>query len=352
MTSTHHHTMHEHPAEDRRSQLVAELDELRRRVESLQSELDGSRRDGHGGDVGRSPDGPAPTAPSRRRLLHLAGASALGAVGGVVAAGRPAAAADPNDIVKNVPNAVTDTTTLDGTFPGPVLSLFNRSGAANARSLYASSSATAPTIRADNDASGAAVAIAGNAPAGRDLHATGSGRIAMEDHAFGGGNDYASGELHQSGGTFYAMVTDAVRRVVAAPSAAGALFPIDPVRVYDSRLPAPIFGPLAAGQSRTVSISDARDPATGAVVQADAVPADATAIVFNLTAVRTVGRGYLSVTPAPTASPSTSTINWTGDGVVIANSSMVAVAGETVSVYCGGPGSSTDFIIDVVGYHR
>lgn len=362
VTSTAEHTMDEHRMEahatlgrsrpdHRRQQLIAELDDLRRRVETLRAELD-ERSDEDVG-VERASEALASAATSRRRLLHLAGASALGAVGGVAAAGRPAAAADPNDVVKGVPNAVADTTTLDGGFPGPVLSLFNRSGAATASGLYASSSAPAATIRADNDAAVAAVGIAGNAPAGRDLHATGSGRIGMEDHAFGGGNDYAAGELHQFGGTFYAMVTDVVRRVVASPAAAGALFPIEPVRVYDSRLPAPFFGRLVAGQSRTVSIDDARDRVTGEVVQPGVVPADATAIVFNLTVARTAGRGYLSVTPEPTADPPTSTVNWASNDAVVANSSMVARGGGGgVSVYCGGPGSSTDFIIDVVGYHR
>jgi hypothetical protein len=338
-------------------ELVAELDDLRRRVETLRSELEQQRRSsGAGGapPIGHGAPGDETAAPitSRRRLLHLAGASAAGVIGGTVAAGRPSSAADPNDVVKNVPNAVDDTTTLDGGFPGPVLSLFNRSDAPTARGLYAYSEAAAPTIRADNDAAGVAVAIAANAPAGRDLHATGSGRIGMQDHDFGGGNQYFAGELHQAGGTFYAMVTAAVRRVVAAPAAAGALFPIDPIRVYDSRQPAPFFGPLGAGQSRTVAIRDARDPVTGAVMQPGVVPDDATAIVFNLTVARTTGRGYLSVTPDPTTDPATSTVNWASDDAVVANSSMVGLGGGgTVSVYCGGLGS-TDFVIDVVGYHR
>ena len=331
--------------------LRAELLDVRRRLAAMRSELDRLRP--RSGDDHASGGQPSDPVSSRRQVLRLAGASALGAVGGALATGSPVRAADPNDVVKNVPNPVIDTTTLDGSFPGPVFSVFNRSEAEDARGLYVYSEGTVPTLRVDNDAGGAAVAVAGNAPAGRDLHASGSGRIAMDDHAFGGGNEYGAGELHQAGGTVYAMVTEAVRRVVAAPDAAGALFPIDPVRVYDSRLPTPFFGPLSAGQSRTIPVGDARDVATGAVVVSGAVPADATAIAFNLTAARTIGRGYLSVTPAPTSDPSTSTINWSVDGAVMANSSLVGLGeGTTVSVYCGGDGGSTDFIVDVVGFYR
>lgn len=285
-------------------------------------------------------------------MLHLAGASAVGVLGGAMASGRPVAAADPNDIVKDVPNPVTDTTTLDGGFPGPVLSLFNRSSADTARALYAFTAGASPAVRADNDSDVDAVGVAGNAPAGIDLQAIGSGRIAMDDHTFGGDNEYSPGELHQAGGTIYAMVTEATRRVVAAPASAGSLFPIDPIRVYDSRLPTPFFGPITAGQQRTIAVDDARDRDTGAVVQSGAVPADATAIAFNLTAVRTVGRGFLSVTPESDTDPSTSTINWWTDDLVIANSSLVGLGDDSsVSVYCGGVGS-TDFIVDIVGYYR
>lgn len=340
-----------------RDALVAELSELRERIDGLRSELD------------RTPsiDGsPAPAGPSgmpavaiaqpgstRRQLLQLAGASAVGVAGGAIMAGQPVAAADPNDVVKGVSNAVDDTTTLDGAFPGPVLSLFNRSGDADARGFYVFSEGALPTVRADNDRTTSdAVGVAGNAPAGRDLHAMGSGRIAMADHDYGGDNAYFAGEIHQSDGTFYAMVGDGFRRVLAAPTAAGALFPIDPIRVYDSRLPTPSFGRISAGQSRTVDINDSRDSGTGAIVQSGVVPEDATAIVYNLTAADTAGRGYLAVTPETNNDPDISTINWTTDGAAVANSSMVRLGvSSSVAVFCGGEGS-THFIVDIVGYYR
>lgn len=174
----------------------------------------------------------------------------------------------------------------------------------------------------------------------------------MVDHAFGGSNEYLAGEIHQSGGTIYAMVTPSVRRVLAGAATAGALTVVDPRRVYDSRTPLPAPGVLAAGQSRVVSVADARDVGSGGVTVGDFVPPDATAIMFNLTAVDTTGSGFLSVTPASTTTVSASTLNWVGDGAVSANSSIVGlVGGRDVRVHCGGVGS-TEFVIDVLGYYR
>ncbi len=94
-----------------------------------------------------------------------------------------------------------------------------------------------------------------------------------------------------------------------------------------------------------------RDLQSGGVNVADIVPSDATVIVFNLTVINTASSGFLSVTPAP-ATISASTVNWIGDGQVSANSSMVGLAGtREVRVHCGGIGS-TDFTLDVLGYHR
>ena len=69
--------------------------------------------------------------------------------------------------------------------------------------------------------------------------------------------------------------------------------PITPFRAYDSRLSG---GPIGSG-SRVVSVKDARDPGSGAVVTPDAVPAGASAVTFNLTVVNTGATGFLSVVP-------------------------------------------------------
>jgi hypothetical protein len=327
-----------------------DIAQMRAELAQLRAELSTLRGGGAGERCSERPPGGSAT--SRRQLLTLAGASAAGVAGVALAGGRPVAAADPNDVVKNVANPVVAATTLNGSMPTPIFGLFNNATSGEASALYMfSQSAGAPTLRGDNDAIGG-VALAGNAPGGRDVLARGSGRIAMDDHVFGGTNQYAPGEFHQSGGTFYAMVSPTVRRVIASPGSAGALTAIEPRRVYDSRSPAPSPGRLGAGESRVISVANGRDLQSGGVNVADIVPSDATVIVFNLTVINTASSGFLSITPAPTTVISASTINWIGDAQVAANSSMVGLAGtREVRVHCGGVGS-TDFTLDILGYHR
>ncbi len=326
-----------------------DLGSLRAELNSLRAELQEIRQ----ADV--QARGVGDVATSRRRLLRLAGAGAVGAVGAAVAVARPVAAADPNDVVKNSANPVVGPTTLTGDFAFPIVGLFNDATSGNASALYLfSQSGGAPSLRADNDASGGlgGVALAGNAPGGRDVHARGSGRIAMEHHTFSSANQYLAGEIHQSGGTLYAMVSPNVRRSLAGADTAGALTVVDPHRVYDSRTPAPLPGRLNGGESRVISVANARDVDGGAVTIADFVPADAAAIMFNLTVVNTSGSGFLGVTPVSTISVNSSTVNWIGEGNVAANSSIVGlVGGRDIRVHCGGFGS-TDFAVDVLGYYR
>ena len=128
------------------------------------------------------------------------------------------------------------------------------------------------------------------------------------------------------------------------------LVPITPARVYDSRLNmAPdANGTISGGSNRTVSVANARNVATGAIIGA-VVPANATAIAFTLTISDTAGQGYLAVNPGGTTVVSASTINWFGAGQILANTGVVKVANDrTITVVAGG--GSTNFIVDVVGY--
>lgn len=135
-----------------------------------------------------------------------------------------------------------------------------------------------------------------------------------------------------------------------------------PTRVYQSigwTNPALELGPIAAGESRVVSVADGRTN-TGAIdpAKANVVPAGATGIAYNLTITGTTGgSGYLSVAPGNAATaPSVSTINWNTNSQTIANSTAVGIsANREVKVFAGGgnppdPRRTTQFIIDVVGY--
>ena len=140
-------------------------------------------------------------------------------------------------------------------------------------------------------------------------------------------------------------------RRVASEASAGVFVAVDPFRAYDSR--AVTNGRLGKGENVVVDCSDALKN-DGTVDVADALPAGATAIVYNLTAVNTGGRGYLQVAPGDATSTAASAINWSSAGLTIANGSTVKLDGSRqVKVFCGGPaGAAADFIIDIVGYYH
>jgi hypothetical protein len=129
------------------------------------------------------------------------------------------------------------------------------------------------------------------------------------------------------------------------------LVPITPARAYDSRLPMTpdANGVLTAGANRTISVANARNVDTGAIVGA-LVPGTATAVAYTLTASTTSG-GLLAVNPGGISAVSASTINWSAPNQVFANTGVVKLGpGSTLTVVAGGAGA-TDFIIDIVGYY-
>ena len=62
--------------------------------------------------------------------------------------------------------------------------------------------------------------------------------------------------------------------------------------------------------------------------------------------------GFLALFAAGSPTPSTSSINWSGAGQVVATTTVSAVsANAEVAVFCP-PNSSTDLILDVIGYYQ
>ena len=129
-----------------------------------------------------------------------------------------------------------------------------------------------------------------------------------------------------------------------------AYVPVDPYRAYDSRKPGvPSPGKLTPNTNRVVKVLDSID-ATGAVVTANVIPANARAVSYNLTATGITGPNYLSVTPGSAAAFTVSSINFTATD--IANGGIVRLStGGNVKVFCGDNTGSTDFIIDITGYY-
>lgn len=107
---------------------------------------------------------------------------------------------------------------------------------------------------------------------------------------------------------------------------------VQPYRAYDSRW---ADGPLGGGQSRTVST---------------AVPPEAIAVAYNLTATGMTGSGYLAVTPAGSPAPTTSTLNYTAAGQTWANAFTSGV-NDSGELTVTAKGARTEFVVDVVGYY-
>ncbi len=145
--------------------------------------------------------------------------------------------------------------------------------------------------------------------------------------------------------------TPGIWRKLAGPRTAGSFHPIDPVRAFDSRRPVPGPGVIPSGASRLISVADGRDLVSGAVTVANAVPAGATAITYNLTITATGGAGFLAVSPGDATVLGASAINWAGSGVTVANAGVSKLDGSRhVKVFAGGSGT-THFIIDVTGFY-
>ena len=138
-------------------------------------------------------------------------------------------------------------------------------------------------------------------------------------------------------------------RRLAGPDTAGALTVLPaPIRVYDSRPGQP---PLAIGPKAPL-LKDI-DRAVNCTLATSGVPADATAVLLNVTIVSPSASGFVSVRASGVAYSGTSNLNFAA-GQVIANSVTSACgAGATVALRLGGPvGLVGNAIVDVVGYYR
>ena len=135
------------------------------------------------------------------------------------------------------------------------------------------------------------------------------------------------------------------------PPAPPSFHPLTPTRVYDSRSAVPAQGVMSSGGNRLVSVASGRTLDTGAVNSPNVVPVGATAIACNVTVDRTQNQGFLAVNPGGnTTTVSASTINWFASNQTLANGVIVTIsASREVTVIAGG-GGATDFIIDVTGY--
>jgi hypothetical protein len=116
--------------------------------------------------------------------------------------------------------------------------------------------------------------------------------------------------------------------------------PVSPARVLDTRSGNGLTGRFTASSPRTLTVSGR-----------GGIPKTAVAITGNLTVVDETGPWAIFLGPQPTASPTTSAINFVR-GDVKANGVTVALpaTGTLSATYMGPPGASTSLVLDVTGY--
>ena len=321
---------------------------------------------------------------SRRGFLRMGLAAAAGAVGWTAANALPASAATGGNFILGQANLAANPTTLQGQTSTPVPTLavedqnfsqanlttalghFTEAFSAPLQGLGAQTGviegidawaqgAQAFAVYGFTDAG---TGVTGESLTGIGLYARTTGRIRQDPQGAAGLPGYspnlmeqvrdASGVLwiHNSSGTWRRVNT--LR--TDAPDASG---PFKPVRLADTRNgTGGVTGPVAGGSTKVFTIAP-----SGA--GASAIPADAIAIVGNLTAVGWNQSGWLTIFPAgvaynPNADPST--MNFSGGAYAWANSFVVGLGtgatwGGRVAVYVGTLGAgSTNFILDITGY--
>lgn len=122
-----------------------------------------------------------------------------------------------------------------------------------------------------------------------------------------------------------------------ADSAAGNYHPLDPARILDTRIGTGASGAVGPGQTASLQV-------TGR----GAVPAQAGAVILNVTAVQPTHHGYLTVFPGGTGRPTASNLNFT-PGQVVPNL-VVAKLGDNGTVDLFNSAGHTHLVADVMGW--
>lgn len=142
-------------------------------------------------------------------------------------------------------------------------------------------------------------------------------------------------------------------QVPLAENAGEAFFPIEPMRVFDSRIDTyDESSLLIPNDSKVIDVSDGYD-LDGVAIPGlvDAVPADATAITYNIAVAGTTGPNFVSVTAGDATEFNTAVLNFAG-GQALSNSATVPVDGsQQIKVWGGDQGGAAHVIIDVTGYY-
>jgi len=345
---------------DRTSELEEQVRRLTETVESMRGQM--ARLEGRG------PDAEVAKRSDRRGFLRLGAGAVLGALGMAAAKVVPASAATGDNMIVGQANSANASTTLVSTGVTPPVQVLGVSAAGTtwvegttgsfAGPLQGLSTSTGTVDGVDGWAGGAAGAgvygvtdagygVIGESSTGIGLYARSSGRLRQEGFATSGVMpNYVPNlfeQVRDSDGVLWIHNGSGVwRRVntvrVDTSSGSGAAY--KPFRRLDTR-----SGAIkAAGSTTAVTIA-------GTGTGASAIPADAIAVVGNLTAAAYTGGGFLAIMPAgtvynPASDPSS--VNFIVGQGAIANAFVCGLSGGSLQVYVAG--HSSHFIVDITAY--
>jgi hypothetical protein len=346
------------------------------RIEQLEAEVRSLRVRQERPEPPAATHGDSPV--TRRRLMGMAGAAAAGAVGATVLAASPAEAATGDPITVDNAFTGTGTTSLSSSVAGGLatfLATNNETGVGFGAGIQGISFGDGVGVEGNSE-TGIGVTGVANGTNGDGLAGfTDSGNalrlsppsgqagshMRLEPHGTVVGGPTASAHLV---GQFWMDTTGVLFQCVVGgtPGTWVRQAPLvtlpAPVRVYDSRAGQPNQAPNTQGALSFTSAPPSaafRDVACNknASSGATAVPAGATTLLMNLTVISLSGVGALAAYATGAAQPSTSSINWSSGGLVLANSVTSACnASQHVNVaIVAGAGASTNFILDVIGYY-
>lgn len=339
----------------------------------------------HGGQepaASETIDDEAPKA-SRRGMIKLAGAVAAGAVASTVVGTKAAATTDEALVTGHLNNATQQTAIrygggvngapgnnlgpfLGGTSSSPMF-LVDATGSPSATAAGASISANGTGLTVQGEIG--IVAVGGDSPAFWGLggnYSLNSGPTDKANLYLQPNNNFLFstspkvpvlertdahlvGEIDNVAGDLWMCVasgTPGTWRKITGPSAAGSLHLLAaPKRVYDSR---PTEEPVLVAPKTVLAPGTPRTIDTTA--NSSGVPAAATGVLLNVGVVTASGAGFLSVTPGGAGFTGTSSLNWNGASIAIANGITVGTgAGATIDLYAGA--GATDVFVDVFGYY-
>jgi PKD repeat protein len=144
---------------------------------------------------------------------------------------------------------------------------------------------------------------------------------------------------------FTLAATDILVDVTGYVPAGGSPTPIDPARLLETRT-----GPddtTIDGQAQGIGRRTAGSITELTVTNRAGVPANATAVMINLTAVLPDGNGFLTAFPCGTDQPNASSVNY-APGQVVPNAVLAKIG--TNGRICIYTLAATDILVDVTGY--